>query len=552
MAASIDRSVRFSLAPVWAYACGVAAEFAPANYSNWRHVARDLAICLSLANLLFVITAERLETSYWVYVQNHPGWMSLAAFYVNVLLVGAAVWLVMLWVHRARPGVVLKAVGIVFMLLALLALKSAAHLSILPEGTTTERLLTRAGVATLLIFAFLRFERLVRYTLTTILLILSPLVPVDVILATRNILFSTPETHASAPFNLHAAVPARVLILVFDEMDQRLTFVTRPTGVRLPELDRLRSESFYASAAHAPALFTLASMPAIITGRRIKAVTVRRDDLLLTYEGAASAVPWSGEPNLFRRARRVGANTGLVGWYHPYCRVLGGDLTTCVSVEGIFPDPSRFTDNFLDQYLSVDTTFARALHLSMSMDRVYASRAYHQMHDTAIQVACDARLQLVLLHWPTPHPPGIFDRQTHQFSTAGAVNYFDNLALADQTLGELRRALEGNGLSDRTAVIVTSDHHFRVGLWRHVYGLPKELEAATGGASQPLVPFLVHFGGRYRPATYGAPFSGVLLHDLALAMLQSKICGPEELSAWLDRNRAAVPLDGEWVSDRNF
>src|SRR5579885_2497235 len=154
----------------------------------------------------------------------------LAAFYVNVLLVGAAVWLVMLWVHRARPGVVLKAVGIVFMLLALLALKSAAHLSILPEGTTTERLLTRAGVATLLIFAFLRFERLVRYTLTTILLILSPLVPVDVILATRNILFSTPETHASAPFNLHAAVPARVLILVFDEMDQRLTFVTRPTG----------------------------------------------------------------------------------------------------------------------------------------------------------------------------------------------------------------------------------------------------------------------------------------------------------------------------------
>src|SRR5579885_2497236 len=80
MAASIDRSVRFSLAPVWAYACGVAAEFAPANYSNWRHVARDLAICLSLANLLFVITAERLETSYWVYVQNHPGWMSWLPF----------------------------------------------------------------------------------------------------------------------------------------------------------------------------------------------------------------------------------------------------------------------------------------------------------------------------------------------------------------------------------------------------------------------------------------------------------------------------------------
>src|SRR2546425_7901138 len=33
--------------------------------------------------------------------------------------------------------------------------------------------------------------------------------------------------------------------------------------------------------------------------------------------------------NLFRRARALGYDTALIGWYHPYCRVLGSDLTRC-------------------------------------------------------------------------------------------------------------------------------------------------------------------------------------------------------------------------------
>src|SRR2546423_46880 len=45
----------------------------------------------------------------------------------------------------------------------------------------------------------------------------------------------------------------RVVWLMFDELDQRITFEARPPGLELPELDRLRRESLYADAARPPA-----------------------------------------------------------------------------------------------------------------------------------------------------------------------------------------------------------------------------------------------------------------------------------------------------------
>ena len=45
--------------------------------------------------------------------------------------------------------------------------------------------------------------------------------------------------------------------------------------------------------------------------------------------GAGEPAPWSAQPNVFSRAREIGGATALVGWYHPYCRVIGGDLTKC-------------------------------------------------------------------------------------------------------------------------------------------------------------------------------------------------------------------------------
>ena len=49
----------------------------------------------------------------------------------------------------------------------------------------------------------------------------------------------------------------------------------------------------------------------------------------------------------------------------------------------------------------------------------------------------DQRIRFAFLHMPIPHPPGIYDRTTHQLSSHG--DYLDNLVLADETLGALMK-----------------------------------------------------------------------------------------------------------------
>ena len=72
-----------------------------------------------------------------------------------------------------------------------------------------------------------------------------------------------------APFIQTSAASQRVLWLVFDEMDQRQTFEKRLPDAELPVIDRFRGESLYANNAYPPASWTIRSMPALFTGKRI-------------------------------------------------------------------------------------------------------------------------------------------------------------------------------------------------------------------------------------------------------------------------------------------
>src|SRR5262249_39249933 len=110
----------------------------------------------------------------------------------------------------------------------------------------------------------------------------------------------------------------RVLWIIFDEWDYRLTFEDRPAGLALPALDRFRSESLSATDAHTPALDTAAVLPALLTGR----------DLIHANQKMAPEA-WVKLPTVFSAARQAGFNTAVIGWYLPYCRILSGSLCDC-------------------------------------------------------------------------------------------------------------------------------------------------------------------------------------------------------------------------------
>ena len=141
---------------------------------------------------------------------------------------------------------------------------------------------------------------------------------------------SVVETDSSEAANTSGAERTgfRVLVLVFDELDFTTAFSNGP-DLHLPEFDRLQRESFWAEHAYPPSDLTLQSMPSYLSGREVVGARIDGAELMLRFKGQEGEHPRSQEPSLFTRARRTGVRSALVGWYHPYCRVLAGQTAEC-------------------------------------------------------------------------------------------------------------------------------------------------------------------------------------------------------------------------------
>jgi hypothetical protein len=321
----------------------------------------------------------------------------------------------------------------------------------------------------------------------------------------------------------------RVLWIIFDETDQRLAFEQRPARVQLPEFDRLRSESLYATNAVAPADATLGSLPQLISGRRVSAVSIKNaSDLALTLADTNEVVLWSQLPSVFSSAREMGFNTALVGWYHPYSRVLSNALNYCVW----YP------------YFELESTRAATFGAAMRRELAAASGTLHRRWvygatcraslKESLALVTNATYGLVFLHLPVPHKPGIYLPDKDRFTIFGmsrVTGYFNNLILADRYLGKLRRAMEASGEWDKTWVILSSDHS-----WRE--------SRAYDGQRDKRVPFLLKAPGQSGSTTYSSPFNTVVTRDFILAIFRGEISGCDSAVAWLEAHGRLEPTSG--------
>ena len=420
-------------------------------------------------------------------------------------------------------------------------------------------LLSLGGVALYLLRRF-SLQRLSRFA-RALVLILSPLVLFNfgqglwVTPRYASMLRDKPTASTLPPKRPNGA--PRVLWLVFDEMDERLAFPEGAALVSLPEFERLRAGSIYATNAYPPAGATLLSMPAYITGRLVsKAREIRPDELELRFPDSSERGGWSTYPNIFARARAEGYNTGLVGWYHPYCRLFNESLTTCTWYTGTaITDAEKLTvfQNMLFQLRNVlqslplwkrldtprrfdDQLFGKRDRTNLKTGRLDIHRA---IRADALEIVVRPELGLTLIHFPIPHPPGIYDRRTGRFSTAPEASYIDNLALTDKTFGELRRALEDARLWDSTNIIVTSDHWLRYDVLNTVSGwLAPEDHALIGGTKSHRVPFILKLAGQTEGFRYDSTFNTVVTHDLILALLKGELSQPQQIVKWLDEHRS--------------
>lgn len=316
----------------------------------------------------------------------------------------------------------------------------------------------------------------------------------------------------------------RVIIVVFDELDQRLLFEARSAGLALPTIDRFFNEALALENAVPPNRCTEISIPALLLGKIVlEAMPKGPSDLAIqmTVDGPFSSL--SDYSTLFHDAYGRGYNVGCNVGYHP--------------IEGLFPGIFRKVScqEVPDMELGVDGSFPRSVCLqirsiletpsfSLFADTLYARHAvsrYQRSLASSLAIIEDPCIDVAFLHIPVPHPPFIFDPQTRSVTARGARrrSYDDNLALVDQTLNALLDSAETTETAKETVVILTSDHW-----WRR--SKVKDIR----------VPFAVWFSRSRRGIRYSRHRNTILLRDLTGALLEGKLECEEDVCAWVDRN----------------
>lgn len=361
---------------------------------------------------------------------------------------------------------------------------------------------------------------------------------------------ASPQRPALAAMRAQAQGVAgeRVVWVLFDELSYDLVFDHRPPGQIFPNFDRMRSQSGSLANVEPVGYWTDRIVPSLMVGRRIDAIRSTPEGQLSYFD--TSRRRWQvydPATSLFGVAEGNGWNPGVAGWYVPYCRTFGPVLAACSWTPGIQTMIPMETWGASGER----STVANALTLrEIALTRIAREREklesrrleqniddYRSVMGHAAALIGNPEIHFVFVHLPVPHPPGYYDRRTHQLSAGG--DYLDNLTLADETLGELRQEVENGPEGDRTTFILSSDHSWRVPMWSNDGRWTAEEERISGGRFDPRPVFLIHFAGQKEGWEKQEASPELVEHDIIAAILEGRIHTAEDLRERLGSMEAA-------------
>jgi hypothetical protein len=292
--------------------------------------------------------------------------------------------------------------------------------------------------------------------------------------------------------------------------------------------DELVKQSVVATQAFPPAGYTRFSLPAMLTGLPVSAAEGRGDsELRLKYSGDSEWRDFRALDNIINETLRAGKKVAVLGWYHPYERILPVSPNLTARSWG-FPTFQGFRRSNL-----VSAVAAQYAFLALPRNgRMITLDAYAAMHAAALAAVADPSMDFVFLHYGIPHTPGIYDPTEHRLSAVlrpNTAGYYGNLALVDQTLGELSAAVGKAGLRASTAFILTSDHWWRSSPWLQEepdYRVPLVIRARNDGPA----------------ARVAAPLCTVNLPGLVSKMIEGAVFDTAGVVRWLEQKHGPVPV----------
>jgi hypothetical protein len=337
-----------------------------------------------------------------------------------------------------------------------------------------------------------------------------------------------PIATQAASMPAHAGPHLRIVWIVFDELSYDQTFGHRLAGLQLPAFDALSGESVKYSRVQPVGDRTEQVLPSLLLGRTIQDVKYTwSNQLMVQLPLSLRWIPFRAARTPFALAKERGWNTGVVGWYNPYCSLLKPYLDDCYwshyDVENpawtLVPGQSAFSgamDGLGVVFGSradkekIETEAARSrLHL-ISEQKIYAH---------ALTLAANDRIDLMLLHLPVPHFPNVYDRHTGKFTLRGN-SYADNLVLADIDLAGLLKELQASPRWADTMVIVCGDHSWRAPWWRITpYWTAEDERISDGGKFDPRPAMLVHYPGQTAGFVDSEAVSLMEVHRIIASMI---------------------------------
>ena len=324
----------------------------------------------------------------------------------------------------------------------------------------------------------------------------------------------------------------RVVWIIFDELDQKLTFEARPADVDMSEFDKFLKTGFSAQRAFSPAQMTEKSVPALTTGRMVMEDSLlpgERIDLL--FKGETKRKFWSEAQSIFQKVHEAKGNVAILAHGGPpYCRLFHKYSNLCWEHGREWSgEPRTVIDGMgrVAKQVALYTPFLRR-RVDRQSRRKHPNpfaNVYLEFAEAVDRALKDPRHDFLYVHWMLPHLPVFFDRVKDQFHPPSLSNqtpadgYLHNLELTSLTLKRMRTALEKSGLWHETAVIISADHSCRETFCGALEFLKLKQDKR--------VPFLVKLPGQNQAASYGGRIKTVNTLKLIEAIQSRKKLTPD-------------------------
>ncbi len=254
----------------------------------------------------------------------------------------------------------------------------------------------------------------------------------------------------------------KVIFLIFDELDQ---FYFEKNLENFNILKKLYKTSYINKKFFSPAMFTIDSIPAILTGNSTQRTKIKKKELFIENL-KDELIHFNYKNSLFNHDNIESFSSSIYAIYHPYCKIF--KVKYCYDVFNFSKIKIDFSKSlyffFQVTYLNrlIDISFLDFLKKDIQNSSLTYSKNINEdefmLNNAKNFLVNDTNL--IFIHFPYPHLPlkteGLIETLSEDFTNLS--DYEKNLWLVEQTLSNMESSL--NKFSN-SLLIVSSDHWFR-------------------------------------------------------------------------------------------